>query len=353
VRAWKVLPVALVALAVAVPHGRAQGVPWLSERSLPISLFERYLESLRQQAGIPGLSAAIVQNGQRVWDAGFGFQDVEGLVRATADTPYPILDLSQMLASTVLLHHCVELRHLELLGDRVRRWHPQFSEETTTVSQLLAHTASDGGFRYDTGRYAGLTTVAEQCASIRYPPLLSNDVLERLGMRDSVPGHDLGDSSASHRGLFSTTALDRFGAVLRRVAPPYRIDSNRRPSRSDYSRPSLSAASGVVSTVRDLSLFDAGLNVLLTSNTRERAWEQGSTPMGLGWFVQRHNGERIIWHFGMARDAYSALYIKVPGRDLTLILLANSDGLAAPYNLSDGNLTTSLFAQAFLQLFVS
>lgn len=351
-RALKVLPVALVALVVVVSHGRAQSLPWLAERSLPISLFERYLESLRQQAGIPGLSAAILQNGERVWDAGFGYQDVEALVRATADTPYPILDLSQTLASTVLLHRCVELRELEL-SDRVRRWHPQFSEETTTLAQLLAHTASDGGFRYDTGRYASLTTVVEQCASIRYPPLLANDVLERLAMRDSVPGHDLGDSSASNRRLFSTTALDRYSAVLRRVAPPYRVDRNRRPNRSDYSRPSLSASTGVVSTVRDLARYDAGLNVLLTSNTRERAWQQGSTPMGLGWFVQRHNGERIVWHFGMARDAYSVLYIKVPGRDLTLILLANSDGLAAPYNLSDGNITTSLFAQAFLQLFVS
>ena len=343
---------ALLALAVVVPHGRAQGLPWLSERSLPISLFERYLESLRQQAGIPGLSAAIVQNGERVWDAGFGFQDVEALVRATADTPYPILELSQSLASAALLHRCVDLRHLELT-DRVKRWHPQFSEETTTVAQLLANTASDGGFRYDAGRYASLTTVAEQCASIRYPPLLSNDVMERLGMRDSVPGHDLGDSSSSNRRLFSTTALDRYSTVLRRVAPSYRVDSSRRPSRSDYAPPPLTTSTGVVSTVRDLARFDTGLNVLLGASTRERAWQQGSTPMGLGWFVQRYNGERIVWHFGMARDAYSALYIKVPGRNLTLILLANSDGLAAPYNLSDGNITTSLFAQTFLQLFVS
>jgi CubicO group peptidase (beta-lactamase class C family) len=91
VRTLKVLIVALSALMVVVPYTRAQSVPSLSDRSLPISLFERYLESLRQQAGIPGLSVAIVQNGQLVWEAGFGFQDVDGLVRATPDTVYPVL----------------------------------------------------------------------------------------------------------------------------------------------------------------------------------------------------------------------------------------------------------------------
>jgi len=353
VRGLKVVLIALVALTAGVPHTRAQGVPWLSERSLPISLFERYLESLRQQAGIPGLSVAIVQNGQLVWDAGFGFEDVGNLVRARTDTPYPILDLSQTLASTVLLYRCHELRHLELLGDRVKRWNPQFSEERTTVAQLLAHTAPDVGFRYDTGRYANVTTVIEQCASIRYPPMLSNDILDRLGMWDTVPGHDLGDSAAANRRLFSVSALERYGAVLRRVAPGYKLDSNRRPSRADYSPPSLTASTGIVSTVRDLARFDAGLDTLLTSSTRDRAWESGATPTGLGWFVYRHNGERVIWSFGMARDAYSALYIKLPARGVTVVMFANSDGLAAPYTLSDGNLSASPFAQVFLQLFAS
>jgi hypothetical protein len=44
--------------------------------------------------------------------------------------------------------------------------------------------------------------------------------------------------------------------------------------------------------------------------------------------------------------------LKVPARDLTLILLANSDGLSAPYALSDGDVTASLFARLFLRLFV-
>ena len=43
----------------------------------------------------------------------------------------------------------------------------------------------------------------------------------------------------------------------------------------------------------------------------------------------------------------------MPGRDITLILLANSDGLSAPYTLANGDVTASLFAKLFLRLFVS
>ena len=127
-RAIKVVVVALLALAATDPAARAQG-------SLPISLFERYIEALRLQTGIPGLSAAIVQNGRVVWDAGFGYRDVEALDRATADTPYPVLDVTQALSSTVVLQECLEQRYLQLT-DRVARWNPEFQENGTTIAQL-------------------------------------------------------------------------------------------------------------------------------------------------------------------------------------------------------------------------
>jgi hypothetical protein len=84
------------------------------------------------------------------------------------------------------------------------------------------------------------------------------------------------------------------------------------------------------------------------------AWENaGAVPTGLGWFVQHYNGERVVWHFGLKRDANSALIVKLPSRGLTLILLANSDGLVGPpYNLSDGSVTSNLFASLFLRLFL-
>ena len=344
-RSLKLAIVASLAVAVLASPTHAQNP------SLPVALFERYLESLRQQAGIPGLSAAIVQNGQLVWENGFGYQDVDGLVRATGDTPYPLLDLTQTLSSTVLLQQCMELRYLDL-SDRVRRWNSQFSEDGTTVQQLMSHAGASGSFQYNSGRYAALTTVIEQCAG-RYARLITEEILNRLAMTSSVPSHDLADETPTRRE-FTNAERDRYGAILKRVAIPYKV-SGGRATRSEYPRPSLSAATGIVSTVRDLARFDAALDDdLLLAETRRRAWEAtGAAPTGLGWFVQHYNNERIVWHFGVARDAYSALYVKVPGRKLTLILLANSDGLGAPYTLANGDVTVSLFAQLFLKLFLA
>jgi CubicO group peptidase (beta-lactamase class C family) len=319
--------------------------------SLPISLFERYLDGLRQQAGIPGLSGALVQGGKVVWERGFGLRDVDSLQPAAADTPYPLLDLSQTISSTVLLQQCVEYRYLQVT-DRVRRWVSQYPEDNTTVVHLLAHTPPGGAFHYDSSRYAVLTEVIEQCASDRYSQLVAESVFDRLGMMDSVPGRE----APQNLRFFTASAVARYATVLQRAATPYRVDSRGRPSRSDYAANPLNASTGIISTVRDVARFDAALDsgVLVSPPVRNQAWESTSSgPIGWGWFVQPINGERVVWHFGFARDAYSALYIKVPGRGLSLVLLANSDGLAAPYNLSNGDLTTSLFAQLFIQLFVT
>ena len=74
-------------------------------------------------------------------------------------------------------------------------------------------------------------------------------------------------------------------------------------------------------------------------------------PTGLGWFVQKYNGQTIVWQFGQTTNAYSSLMLKIPAKRLTLILLANSDGLSSYFDLASGDVTKSLFAVLFLRLF--
>ena len=44
--------------------------------------------------------------------------------------------------------------------------------------------------------------------------------------------------------------------------------------------------------------------------------------------------------------------VTVPARGITLVLLANSDGLVKPFALATGDLTASPFGRLFLGLFV-
>ena len=58
----------------------------------------------------------------------------------------------------------------------------------------------------------------------------------------------------------------------------------------------------------------------------------------------------MIWHYGYW-DTFSALIVKIPRRQLTFLLLANSDGLSAPFpTLGRGDVTGSAFAMLFLRM---
>ncbi len=333
--------------------------PSSAQQNLDYAVFERTLESLRIEAGIPAISAVIVQDGTIPWARGLGYQDLEGRIAARPDTPYPIGALAQTLSSTLLLRKCVDESYLETT-DLVIRWAP-YPEFDTTVGELLSHTAPDKTFRYAPSRLSVLTDVIEECAHRKYPPLLAQELFELSGMNSSVPGQTLVSTSIEDGDLFDPARLARYGDVLRRTAIPYRL-INRRPFRNpDVTPARIGFAQGVVSTAWDLALFDLKYDydrAFLTAAARELALSQvfangRPLPTGLGWFVQAYeNQEPIAWQFGTIENGYSSLIIKVPNRGLTLILLAISDGLTAPFGLEAGDVTASIFARAFLRTFV-
>lgn len=349
------LAATFVLLLLAIGGSQARQNPPRVFASPPL---EAYLEPLRQQAGIPGLSAVILLNGEVVWERGYGFQDQEARIRATPDTPYVVADLSQTLAAVLLLQ-CAEQRRLRL-DEPVQRYGLSMPEPGVTIRHLMSHTSAGipgSTFQYDPGRFGQLTHLVTHCAPQPYRKTVSHRILEHLAMQDSVPGTDLRNPAVVPPGNYTPTQLDRYQRVLARLAVPYSVDRRNRASRNELPPTEVTAVAGLVSTTRDLAKFDRALDTtLLLESTRNLAWTNATTsdfsavPMGLGWFVQDYRGERIVWHFGLIPDAYSSLVLKIPSRRLTLILLANSDGLSAPFQLHLGDVTRSVFASVFLRL---
>lgn len=348
---------AVVAVLLASVPGAQQPAP--PRLPLGTSVFESYVELLRQQSGIPGLSGALVQDGVIVWERGLGFADQEARIPATPSTPYLAADLTQMF-SAVLLLQCVEQRRLTL-DEPLRAPGLSLTDSDATLRQVLSHRAAPaqgGAFQYDPARFAQLAAVMESCAPQPFRKSIAHRLLERLAMIDSVPGHDLRLARAVPDGLFAEPALERYAQVLQRLAQPYRVDRRARATRNDVMPDGINAATGLVSTVRDLARFDAALDahVLLLEDTQTAAWTPAQlpdgtvAPTGLGWFVQFYRGTRIVWHFGYVPNAYSALYVKIPSRRATMILLANSDGLVVPSLYESGDLTRSLYATVFLRM---
>lgn len=347
----RVFALTLVLAAVLLHDGtlRAQALPFL--------LFERYLEPLRISTGIPGLSAAIVQDGQVIWERGFGLRDIENNYDATPATPYLIGDLSQTLTASLVLY-CHE-RGLLRLDQPIGTWVPAVDNASATLQQLLTHynAAAPTGFRYDGSRYAHLARPIETCFAQPFRRVIAGEVFDRLSMTTAVPGYDIGTVPPELRQLFDEQKLEDYARILASLAAPYKVDRRARPTRNNVPVSGVDGANGLIASVRDLAQFDAKLPLYLRPETLATAWTQTShngtaTPFGLGWFVQHSNGEKLVWHFGYIPDAYSSLILKVPSRRLTLILLANSDGLSAPFSLHEGDVTSSLFARTFLRLFL-
>lgn len=347
--------VALIVVVAVVLAG--QRTP---AQTLTVSLLERYLESLREQAGIPGMSALVLQGPAVLWARGFGRADLESVVPASADTPYLIGGLSQTIGATLLLRKCIDQGSADY-NDPVAEWVPGFPEPDTRLRHLLGHMAPSGAFNPDLTRFDFLTPVIEKCAGLPYQQVLSEEILSRLGMLRSVPGTALATPTADDVELFGEPNLVRYRALLHETAKPYRVDGRGRATRTDVPPARASAAGGLVSTVYDLARFEATLDeswwrdgVLLDQTTLHRAWRPAAPPFpaGLGWFVQTYQNELIVWQFGQIKDAYSSLVVKVPNRGLTFILLANSDALGAPFGSAPWDVTASVFARVFLRIFV-
>lgn len=123
----------------------------------------------------------------------------------------------------------------------------------------------------------------------------------------------------------------------------------------------LAGGAGIVSTARDLARYDAALDTgaFAADSVMNTLFDPPSQPDGtespyaFGWCVQDYEGERLVWHGGWDEEAgFSALYLKVPDRNVTLILLANSEGLHWGNPLDRAAVEQSPVARMFLNRFV-
>jgi CubicO group peptidase (beta-lactamase class C family) len=332
--------------------GVAQLPPDLDQR---IALFTRYLDPLRIQAGVPGLSVGVISAGQLVWERGYGFADIEARVPAAPDTPYRIASLTKTFTSALLMR-CVDARTLNL-DTPIRNYTTTVPDPAASVRHVLSMTSDappGSRYRYDGDRFGALTPVVQACTGAPYRVALASQILDRLAMLDSVPGQDLEAPSSDVAALFDTPTLDRYRRVVGRLAKPY-VWRNGRASLGEYPPRGINAAAGLISTVRDLARYDAAndARILVSAESQSVAWtpftlaDGRASPYGVGWFSQATVAGRAVWHYGLW-PTFSSLLLRLPERGVTLVMLANSDGLSARFPLAEGDVTVSPFARAFI-----
>ena len=327
-----------------------------------VERFLQRLETERDALKIPGMSVAILADGGELHLGGTGFADFEAKVPATADTEYPIASVTKTFAA-VVAHRLAEQGKLDLEAP-VSKWIPAITDDRVRVKHLLSHTSGSNSpgtyFSYDPARFEHLAKILEAAGGKSLRVQVVELILEPLRMRDTIPGADIADDPTRWSGTFGKANVTRWQAALERVAKPYTMYGDGEILRTSFPPSDFAASAGLVSTVRDLAKYDIGIDEheLLKADTLARAWTPFTStagrplPMGLGWYATDYRGERLVWHFGHWGTGYSALYLKVPARKLTLILLANSEALADHHYKVGEDVSHDRFACAFLDTFV-
>lgn len=337
-----------------------------SQPTYNVEEFARALDSLRTAARIPGLSTAVVKDGEVIFARGFGYADLERQIPATPETPYDIASVAKPISAVVALK-LVEAGRLDL--DRPMAQYSEwagfcrdFSEQPSIFSRglrcdppqhslrhLLTHTAigrPGEQFSYNPVLYSWASRPMMNAAATPFSRLVEQYVFQPAGMSRSA---------RTNRNLPLREDLAAAAAV------PYHVDSTGALARSPEKEPQGDgAAGGVISTVLDLARFDVALDrgqlispASYTAMMKPARSPHGeSLPYSLGWFAQRYAGHELRWHSGWWDDAYSALYLKVPDENLTLILLANSEGIWWDNPRDSAQVQQSAFAQAFFRAFL-
>jgi len=337
--------------------GSAPAAPGSGEPTFPVDFtpdlqgFGARLDTLRVEHTIPGMSAAIVEDGQIVWSRGLGFADVAAAKPATESTCFHLASLTKPFASVIIMQ-LVEEGLLDL-DDPVSDYGIDLSSQgVILVRHLLTHTSEGvpgSGYSYNGSRFGQLDRVIEGASGRTFGELLVERILRPLHLTHTAP-------SPSSPADFVLTDLNR-DEFLANMAVPYERRGSR-VARSEYAT-GFSSAAGLISSADDMAAFASAIDqgMFLEADTWQAVLtpavsNSGSDlPYGLGWFVQQRQGVELQWHYGYW-NAASTLIIRVPAVGRTFIVMANTDMMSRPYELGAGDVWRSPFARLFLESYV-
>lgn len=333
--------------------------------ALAASKFLAAADSLRRALRIPGLAVVVLRDTTVILSEGLGLADVARGVAVTPETPFNIASVTKPMSAVVALR-LVERGELDL--DRKMATYRGFPEFCAAVREAGGIFFSDFACDHPSlslRHVLSMTMNGAPGERFYYNPPAFSWASRPMAEVTGVPFSTLTDSLVFRPAGMSRSARKHRALPLRadlaaELATPYHLDASGQWAQSPQPGPQGDgAAGGVISTAMDVARFDVALtrDRLISASSRRLMWaptraSSGTElPYGLGWFVRDHAGERLIWHTGLWEGAYSALYLKVPVRQLTLILLANSDGLRWEQRFDEAAIERSPFVEAFMASF--
>src|SRR5215470_5894659 len=304
---------------------------------------------------VPGVSVAVVENGEHEWTQGFGMADLENFVPATSKTLYRLASISKPLTAVAAMQ-LWEKGKLDLEAP-VQRYCPEFPQKPwpVTTREVMAHLGGIRHYRAESQNdlEGGNTihfdnTIAAGLKFFKDDPLVAQPGTK---FKYSTQGYTLvgcvieGASSAKYveylrahvfsgAGMVQTQADDRLAIIPYRTRF-YRKDVDGRvvnadPLDSSYKIP----GGGWLSSAEDMAQFEVAMlnDKLVHRSTRDAMWtpqrlSDGSmSDYALGWGTKKDDGVATVGHGG-GQQGTSTFILLAPDQRAGIVILANMEAL--------------------------
>lgn len=317
---------------------------------------DEFVKAELEKQKIPGLSIAVVRNGEVVQSGGYGWANVEWRAPAAAGTVFQSGSVGKQFTATLAMMLVEEgkfgLDHPvgKYLSAAPEAW------KDMTVRHLLTHTAGISNRLYariDMRQDYTEDQLVEKIAALPldFPPgaqwAYSNPGYVVLGVLiHKATGRFYGDLLRERIFVplgMSTARIINEADVIPNRAAGYRL-AGRELKNQEWVSPALNttADGSLYLTVLDLARWDAALSAgkLLKKESLETMWtpvtlKDGKTrDYGFGWSLASVNGHKFVEHGG-AWQGFTAHLARYGSHKLTVIVLTNLAG-ANPARIAHG-----------------
>jgi serine beta-lactamase-like protein LACTB len=321
------------------------------------TLVEAAVSKFMASTHVPGISIAVVENGEIEWVSGFGFADLENNVPASEHTLFRLASISKSLTATAAME-LVERGKLDLDAP-VQKYCPAFPQKSAPITTrlVMGHLAgirhyksdsqddpevgntkhfadpiqagldffkndplvSDPGkqFHYSTQGYTLVGCVVEGASGTRYTEFMQRNLLQRAGMEH-------------------TQVDDRFAIIPYRTRF-YQKTKSGTVENADFLDSSYKIpGGGWLSSAEDMANFEIAIleDKLIKPATRDLMWtplkpsDGSKDSYGLGWGVRDENGIKLFGHNG-GQQGTSTAFLIAPSQRAGVVVLTNMEDIGA------------------------
>ena len=309
-----------------------------------------------QNDTMPGAAVLVSQNGDIIYQKGFGYADIEKKIPVTPDTKFKIGSVSKQFTAVAILKLQEEGRIKT--EDKLSKYIPDFPRgNEVTIYQLLTHTSGIHDYNstpnldmtkpvtpqalldiikklpydfnpgerylYNNSGYFILGYIVAQLSGKTLSEYLNDTFFKPLGMKNS--------------GIYETNI------VLNCEAQGYSMNGEK-IKKADFQEMSWASGVGsIYSTTKDLYKWNEAIfnGKVLSDATLKAAFTQAvlnsgaKVDYGFGWFLITNRGFKFIQHSGGV-SGFSAYLERQPENKLTVCVLLNSlpspDGIQPTIN---------------------